>query len=132
MTRPQILYPIVYLGILAAGAVVELIPIQSGLASDDISARMEQADAKLLITDTTFLEISTKAAKQLNNIPVFVPENEEDLFADEAIEYHGFSIDSEIKSAESPAFLNRTSGSTGGKLKMSSRLMLTSSRLLRP
>lgn len=78
---------------------------------------MEQANAKLLVTDTRFLEISTKAANQLNGISVFVPENEKGLFAEEAIEFHGFFIDNEVKSSESPAFLNRTSGSTGGNLK---------------
>lgn len=111
------MYPIYYLAILAAGAVVELIPIQSSLASEDISARMEQADAKLLITDNKFFELSKRAAEQAGGIPLFVPENEHDLFGEDVPEFCGFYIDSEHEAADSPAFLNRTSGSTGGKLK---------------
>lgn len=115
--HPQILYPVIYLSILAAGAVVELIPIQGELSSSDVMARMEQAGAKLIITDKRMLGLSQAASAPLPSVSVYVPEDDKSLFDPETPEYTGFTITSEAIAQDTPAFLNRTSGSTGGKLK---------------
>ncbi|KAF1988171.1 AMP-binding enzyme domain-containing protein [Aulographum hederae CBS 113979] len=111
-----ILYPVFYLSILAAGAVVELIPLQKELGLGDVTARMEQAEAKVLITDPTYLSMGNQAAAKVG-AKVLVPETEPELFHDSVKEYHDFKIDDEETSGNTIAFLNRTSGSTGGKMK---------------
>ncbi|KAF2150685.1 acetyl-CoA synthetase-like protein [Myriangium duriaei CBS 260.36] len=77
---------------------------------------MEQAGTKLLITDNQLLALSQVAADLLPNVKVWVPESDLNLFTS-IPEYHSFSLTSQVASSTTPAFLNRTSGSTGGKLK---------------
>ncbi|KAL9616284.1 MAG: hypothetical protein Q9160_008824 [Pyrenula sp. 1 TL-2023] len=113
----QILYPIIYLAVLAAGATVELIPVQKDLTANDIAARMEQAEAKLIVTDCTFLTLASVAAASFGNLAIFVPELDKGLFSSNVPEYHDFKITHNSDSEASIAFLNRTSGSTGGKMK---------------
>ena len=106
-----------YLGILAAGATVQLIPVQKELATRDVVARMEQAGTKLLITNDVMRSMAHEAAQELLGIPVFLPSEDDLLFSDETVEYHGFSLRSHDAAESTAAFLNRTSGSTGGKMK---------------
>lgn len=61
-------YPIVYFGILAAGAVVELIPIQKELTLKDIVARLTCASASLLVTNQAFSAMADQAKKQMNSL----------------------------------------------------------------
>lgn len=61
--------------------------------------------------------MAREASDVLGGIPVYDPSTDEKAFSDETLEFHGFSI-SDHESAENTAgFLNRTSGSTGGKMK---------------
>ena len=57
------------------------------------------------------------ASAALGGISQFIPEMERGLFGPEVPEYHAFKIDTEKEAQDSVAFVDRTSGSTGGKLK---------------
>lgn len=113
----KIFYPIVYLGILAAGATVQLIPLQKELAVQDVTARMQAAGSKLLITDAAMQDMANEASKLLGNVPVYDPSLDKEAFSEKAPEYCGFSIGNHEDAESTVGFYNRTSGSTGGKMK---------------
>lgn len=78
---------------------------------------MEQAGTKLLVTDDSMRPMATEATQGLHGIPMYVPAEDEKLFSAETPEYHGFSLNSNDSAESTAGFLNRTSGSTGGKMK---------------
>ena len=78
---------------------------------------MEQAGTKLLVTDNILHAMATKATQELHGIPIYVPAEDEKLFRDEMPAYHGFSLNGDDAAESTVGFLNRTSGSTGGKMK---------------
>ncbi len=78
---------------------------------------MEQAGTKLLVTDDAMRPMATEAAQKLHSIPLYVPAEDEKLFGVETPAYHGFSLNGDDAAESAVAFLNRTSGSTGGKMK---------------
>lgn len=102
---------------LAAGATVQLIPIQKELAAKDVVARMEQAGTKLLVTDDVLHAMATEATQELPRITIYVPAEDEKLFRAEMPAYHSFSLNGADAAESTVGFLNRTSGSTGGKMK---------------
>jgi 4-coumarate--CoA ligase len=113
----EIYYPIVYLGILAAGATVQLIPLQKELVVQDVTARMQAAGSKLLVTNAAMRDLANEASKLLGGIPVYDPSEDENAFSDTTPEFQGFSITSHSEAESTVGFFNRTSGSTGGKMK---------------
>ena len=78
---------------------------------------MEQAGTKILITDDAMRPMATEATQALHGIPIYVPAEDEKLFSAETPEYHDFSLNSHDAAESTVGFLNRTSGSTGGKMK---------------
>lgn len=91
--------------------------MQKELTTNDVVARMKQAETQLIVTDSVFLTMAAVASAALGGIRLFLPETERGLFGPEVPEYHEFKIDTEEEAQNSVAFVNRTSGSTGGKLK---------------
>lgn len=102
---------------LAAGATVQLIPIQKELAAKDVVARMEQAGTRLLVTDDVLHAMATEATQELAGITIYVPAEDEKLFRAETPAYHSFSLNGADAAESTVGFLNRTSGSTDGKMK---------------
>ncbi|PVH92465.1 AMP-binding enzyme domain-containing protein [Periconia macrospinosa] len=117
LASDSIYYPIVYLGILAAGATVQLIPLQKELAVQDVVARMKAAGSKILITNAAMQDMANEASQLLSGIPVYDPSKDETAFSDGTLEFCGFSISDHSSAESTVGFLNRTSGSTGGKMK---------------
>ena len=78
---------------------------------------MEQAGTKLLVTDDVMRPMATEAAQKLHGIPIYVPAEDEKLFSVETPAYHSFSLNGDDSAESAVGFLNRTSGSTGGKMK---------------
>ncbi|MCJ1439060.1 hypothetical protein MMC27_008451 [Xylographa pallens] len=109
-------YPIAYFGILAAGATVQLIPIQAGITAGDIFARVRQAETKLLVTDTSSLELAGKVSRQSSRLPLLVLDGSylqlEDVHGVKT-RHEGFKLRCTAESESHVAFVNRTSGSTG-------------------
>lgn len=109
-------YPIVYFGILAAGAVVELIPIQKELTLKDIVARLTCASASLLVTNQAFSAMADQAKKQMNSLRLLdlgESSSQLQLIIEGCPEYDGFHLQTAKESESHIAFINRTSGSTG-------------------
>lgn len=116
----QIHYPIAYFAVLAAGATISPIPVQQGLDALAVIPRLEQAAAKLIITDENLASVSTAASKGYNNIPLISltgsPEgtvNVETLLAEETEQYDGFKLSTREETEDNYAFIYRTSGSSG-------------------
>ena len=78
---------------------------------------MEQAGTKLLVTDELMHAMASEVTHELHGIPIYIPSEDEKLFRAETPEYHSFSINGDDTAESTVAFLNRTSGSTGGKMK---------------
>lgn len=118
--RIQIHYPIAYFAALAAGATISPIPVQQGLDSHAVLPRLQQANAKLIITDEGLAPISQAAAKAYDGIPLIslagspagIP-NIEDLLANEQELFDGFRLQTRDETEEHYAFIYRTSGSSG-------------------
>lgn len=109
-------YPIAYFGILAAGATVELIPVQVGLSAGDVTARVTQAKAKLLITDSPLLELAEKASQQSDALPLLILNGSYtplEGVCDASDRFEGFKLNGSAEAESHTAFINRTSGSTG-------------------
>jgi hypothetical protein len=94
---------------------VQLIPVQKELAAQDVVARLEAAGTKLLITNAAMLSMAAEAVSSVGNIPLLDIAEKQDIF--EGAEYKGFQINGGPESESTDGFLNRTSGSTGGKMK---------------
>ncbi|KAB2572706.1 4-coumarate--CoA ligase 1 [Lasiodiplodia theobromae] len=109
-------YPIAYLGILAAGAIVELVPLQKELAAKDVTSRLDQAEAKLLVTDLPLLSKALEACATLPSVALLALDgtsSQLNFFNDGCPEYHGFHLETRGEAESTVAFVNRTSGSTG-------------------
>ena len=78
---------------------------------------MEQAGTKLLVTDDVMYPMATEAIQELQVIPIYIPAKDWQLFSAETPAYHGFSLNGDDAAESTVGFLNRTSGSTGGKMK---------------
>ena len=59
-----------YFGALAAGAIISLIPPQNEASEADVAARLEQAQTKLLITDSELLKLAEPASKLAGVVPL--------------------------------------------------------------
>ncbi|KAB2572586.1 4-coumarate--CoA ligase-like 9 [Lasiodiplodia theobromae] len=116
LASDSIAYPIAYLGILAAGAIVELVPIQAQLTAPDVRLRLAQAKTKLLITDLKLLGMAINACETLPQVKLLVLDgtrSQLNFFSDECPQYYGFRLRTREEAENSVAFVNRTSGSTG-------------------
>lgn len=119
--RQQIEYPTAYLGTLAAGAAVALIPAQQELTDTDVVAWLTQSETKLLITDSALLDLATSSAHQASIPHLMTLDHTEykpyvsldELLAHGQPDANIFYLTSESSAAAHDAFLNRTSGSTG-------------------
>ena len=116
----KIEYPIAFFGAMAAGATVALIPIQTGITALDVAGRLEQAKAKLLITDTSMLSMA-EGASVLSGCISIVTLDQADRFTtclNRLVEMGDssappFRLTSPEEAESHNAFINRTSGSTG-------------------
>ncbi|EGD99277.1 AMP-binding enzyme [Trichophyton tonsurans CBS 112818] len=110
LAKDRIEYPIAYYGAIASGATIALIPIQKEMSETDVAARLEQARAKLLITDPEVLFRAEVASVLAGVVPLMTMDaNKEGWTCMEDL------IKVEIKmqlADEHEAFINRTSGST--------------------
>lgn len=111
-------YPIVYFSILAAGATVELIPIQKELTLNDVVARVKQAGATLLVTNQPFFAMADQATKQMGSLRLLnlgECSSQLALLVAECPKYEGFHLQTAGEAESHTAFINRTSGSTDRK-----------------
>lgn len=109
-------YPIVYFGILAAGAIVELIPIQKELTLKDVVARLTCASATLLVTNQPFSAMADQAKKQMDSLRLLdLGESSSRLqsLIEGCLKYDEFHLKTAKEAESHTAFINRTSGSTG-------------------
>ncbi|KAF5263630.1 hypothetical protein FOXYS1_5596, partial [Fusarium oxysporum] len=97
LANNSINYPIAFFAALAAGATISPIPVQQGLDALAIIPRLEQADAKLIITDSTLASITKPAAEAFNGIPLISLDSSSDgisnieaLLAEETELFNGF------------------------------------------
>ena len=116
----QLLFPVAYLGALAAGAVVAPIPIQDNITDIDVAKRLEQARVKLVVTSSSKLLLAECASELAGVIPLLAldPVGQRvpylgDLLPAGDPDFHSFKLESAAAAGSHPAFLNRTSGSTG-------------------
>ncbi|EEP78118.1 conserved hypothetical protein [Uncinocarpus reesii 1704] len=120
LATDRIEYPIAYYGALAAGATIALIPIQKEMSETDVAARLEQARAKLLITDSEVLFLAEVASMLAGVIPLMTMDANNqgwscmaDLIKIGDPTANVFDLNTEMEANEYDAFINRTSGSTG-------------------
>ncbi|KAI9785434.1 MAG: hypothetical protein M1816_000403 [Peltula sp. TS41687] len=109
-------YPIAYLGILAAGATVALIPVQAQLTASDLATRIHQAEARLLVTSQSLFQVAEEASRQAGYIPLATLDGDNSQLGelvDNNPEYHDFHLKTFAEAEAHTAFINRTSGSTG-------------------
>lgn len=116
----KIEYPIAFFGAMAAGATIAPIPMQTGMTALDAAGRLEQAKAKLLITDADTLAMAEGASVLAGCISIVTLDRADRRTASvkELIETSDSSVSHfELRSPEEAeshnAFINRTSGSTG-------------------
>lgn len=116
----QIHYPIAFFAVLAVGATISPIPVQQGLDALAVIPRLQQAEAKLIITDEDLAPISKGAAEAYNGIPLIsltgTPEgiaSVKDLVSEETELFDGFHLNTREETEEHYAFIYRTSGSSG-------------------
>ncbi|KAL3444572.1 hypothetical protein BJX65DRAFT_319931 [Aspergillus insuetus] len=122
LANNSIQYPIAFFGVLAAGATISPIPVQTGLDVPAVVPRLEQADAKLIITDSTLGALAKGAAEAYNNIPLIsldsIPSEPSiasiTVLLDAESEPHiGFILTTHAETESHNAFIYRTSGSSG-------------------
>ncbi|KAL3462221.1 hypothetical protein BJX64DRAFT_277305 [Aspergillus heterothallicus] len=122
LANNSIQYPVAFFGVLAAGATISPIPVQTGLDVPAVVPRLEQADAKLIITGSTLAALSKGAAEAYNNIPLISldPLSDESTIASitslleaEQTPYRGFHLSTQEQTETHNAFIYRTSGSSG-------------------
>ncbi|ENH62925.1 Putative 4-coumarate--CoA ligase 3 [Fusarium oxysporum f. sp. cubense race 1] len=120
LANNSINYPIAFFAALAAGATISPIPVQQGLDALAIIPRLEQADAKLIITDSTLASITKPAAEAVNGIPLISLDSSSDgisnieaLLAEETELFDGFRLSTHEETEKHYAFIYRTSGSSG-------------------
>lgn len=109
-------YPIIYFGLLAAGAIVELIPVQKELTLKDVVARLTCANATLLVTNQPFSAMADQAKMQMDSLRLLdLGESSSQLksIVKAFPKYDGFHLKTANESESHVAFINRTSGSTG-------------------
>ena len=116
----KIEYPIAFFGVLAAGATVAPIPIQTGMTALDVAGRLDQAKAKLLITDADMLTMAEGASVLAGCISIAtldrtdrstVRVNGLEDMCDSSVS--PFELKGPEEAESHNAFINRTSGSTG-------------------
>ncbi|KAL1837591.1 hypothetical protein VTJ49DRAFT_3632 [Mycothermus thermophilus] len=122
LANNSISYPIAFFAALAAGATISPIPVQQGLDAQAVIPRLEQAEAKLIITDEGLAPVSKAAAAGYNDIPLIsltagpgsaqIP-TVSDLLAGEDEQFRGFKLSTREETEEHYAFIYRTSGSSG-------------------
>ncbi|KAG5820531.1 hypothetical protein H9Q74_008513 [Fusarium xylarioides] len=120
LANNSINYPIAFFAALAAGATISPIPVQHGLDALAIIPRLEQADAKLIITDSSLASITKPAAEAFNGIPLISLDassegisNIDDLLAIKNELFNGFRLSTHEETEKHYAFIYRTSGSSG-------------------
>ncbi|EEQ27481.1 hypothetical protein McanMca71_000003 [Microsporum canis] len=120
LAKDRIEYPIAYYGAIATGATIALIPIQKEMSETDVAARLDQARAKLLITDSEVLFLAEVASVLAGVVPLMTMDaNQEgwtcmdDLIKNGDPDANIFELTTEKEADEHEAFINRTSGSTG-------------------
>ncbi|KAL8736863.1 MAG: hypothetical protein Q9181_002254 [Wetmoreana brouardii] len=120
LARDKIEYPIAFFGVLAAGATLAPIPIQTGMTAQDVTGRLEQAHAKLLITDADTLSMAEGASVLAGCISIVTLDRADRSTAcmeeliemgDPSVSQFGLKTPEEVEAHN--AFINRTSGSTG-------------------
>ncbi|KAF1960658.1 putative 4-coumarate:CoA ligase [Byssothecium circinans] len=120
LAKDKIQYPIAYWGAVAAGAMVAPIPFQNGMSETDVAARLQQANAKLFITDSELLILSEAASELAGVIPILTLDNNaagwptlNDLVQEGSAEARVFELRTVQEAGGYNVFINRTSGSTG-------------------
>ncbi|CEL04988.1 hypothetical protein ASPCAL06110 [Aspergillus calidoustus] len=122
LANNSIQYPIAFFGVLAAGATISPIPVQTGLDVPAVVPRLEQADAKLIITDSTLGGLAKGAAEAYKNIPLVsldtIPSDPSiasitELLEAESAPHTGFVLVTHEETESHNAFIYRTSGSSG-------------------
>ncbi|KAJ6441377.1 AMP-binding enzyme domain-containingprotein [Purpureocillium lavendulum] len=116
LANNSIHYPIAYFAALAVGATISPIPVQQGLDVLAVLPRLQQADAKLIVTDEGLAEVSHAAAKAYNGIPLIsvsgsLPEipSVEDLVTAEPAPFNDFRLATRGETEDHYAFIYRTS-----------------------
>ena len=116
----KIQYPIAFFGTMATGATIAPIPLQTDMTAEDVAGRLEQANARLLITDTGTLSMAESSSVLIGCIPIITMDQADQLVTcmDELVEKGDASATHfELRTPEEAesynAFINRTSGSTG-------------------
>jgi 4-coumarate--CoA ligase len=105
---------------LAAGATVAPIPIQTGMTAEDVAARLVQAEARLIVTDSEMLSMAELASVLAGVIPIVSMDPSQDdtvclkdlVESGDASASH-FKLETTESAEAFSAFINRTSGSTG-------------------
>ncbi|KAF2638896.1 putative 4-coumarate:CoA ligase [Massarina eburnea CBS 473.64] len=120
LAKDKIQYPIAYWGAVAAGAMVAPIPVQNGMSETDVAARLEQANAKLFITDSDLLLLSEVASELAGVIPIVTLDDNtagwptlDELVQEGSADTRVFELNTVQEADEYNVFINRTSGSTG-------------------
>ena len=105
---------------LAAGATVAPFPIQTAMTALDVAGRLDQANAKLVITDTELLSVAEGASALAGFIPIITLDRGdafttcvEELIGPASPSVSRFELKSPEEAEAHNAFINRTSGSTG-------------------
>ncbi|KAL9593695.1 MAG: hypothetical protein Q9219_007428 [cf. Caloplaca sp. 3 TL-2023] len=105
---------------MATGATIAPIPLQTGMTAEDIAGRLDQANAKLLITDAETLSMAEASSVLVGCIPIITMDRadpsticmEELVEKGDASASH-FELRTPKEAESHNAFINRTSGSTG-------------------
>ncbi|PNY24580.1 4-coumarate-CoA ligase [Tolypocladium capitatum] len=120
LAQNSIKYTIGFFAALAAGATISPIPIQQGLDALAVIPRLQETDAKLIITDEAMTPMAKEAAKACNGVPLIsldgTPEgiaNMKDLLLGETELFDGFHLTTKEETQVHYAFIFRTSGSSG-------------------
>ncbi|KAI9803147.1 MAG: hypothetical protein M1833_001218 [Piccolia ochrophora] len=116
----SITYPIAFFGTLAAGATISPIPVQKDVGPNDIAPRLQQANAKLIISDSALSVVSKRAAERAGDIPLISLDDAgpafdqlDQLVAKGDPSFDGFRLRSYQDADKHNAFIYRTSGSSG-------------------
>ncbi|KAH6866126.1 hypothetical protein B0T10DRAFT_420303 [Thelonectria olida] len=120
LANNSIHYPVASFAVLATGATISPIPVQRGLDAKAIVPRLEQAEAKLIVTDENLVSITTGAAKAYHDLPLIsltgTPDgtsNIEELLSKESDLFDGFHLSGKEKTEEHNNFIYRTRSSSG-------------------
>jgi 4-coumarate--CoA ligase len=115
----KIWYPVAFFGVLASGATISPVPVQTGLDAQTVAPRLQQSNTRLIITDLELSSIAKGAAELSGNIPLVSLDETEgipllrQLILEGDPTFDGFKLNTAEELDSHNAFIYRTSGSSG-------------------